>query len=64
MLPILAYVPFGQAMDNPVLINFFPLEGIMHSSTLYRSYPAAPTDPFFGMMAFSMSFLTSSILEC
>jgi len=44
------------------LIIAFPPAGTVASSDAQMSYPAAPTDPFLGITAFSLSFLTRNLL--
>jgi len=46
------------------LIIALPPVGTTASSDIYTSYPAARWDPFLGITASSMSFLTNNLLTC
>jgi hypothetical protein len=64
---IQAYVPFGTAMLMPVVIKECPPDGISFSCMLYKSQPAASSDPLVGHLTslhnlLIHSFFSSSVL--
>jgi len=59
---ILPYVFGGIIQLRPVLTMALPPAGTIAYSDAQISYPAAPLDPFLGMTAFSLSFLTRNLL--
>lgn len=57
-------VPSGTAIARPVSTIALPLAGITVSFALYRSYPAAKSEPRVGARAESTSFLTNNGGRC